>query len=75
MHLMRGQPGQNARPQARLPANFLWHGCMGDLATGGNFDLEASWVIAMLGFFSLTCYRWLFVQPGTGRRPVDWCRN
>ena len=23
----------------------------------------------------LTCYPCKFVQPGTGRRPVDWCRN
>ena len=23
----------------------------------------------------LTCYPWVFVQPGTGRCPVDWCRN
>ena len=20
-------------------------------------------------------YTYMFVQPGTGRRPVDWCRN
>ena len=23
----------------------------------------------------LTCHSWGFVQPGFGRRPVDWCRN
>ena len=23
----------------------------------------------------LTCYPLVFVQPGTGRRPVDWCMN
>ena len=23
----------------------------------------------------LICHTWSFVQPGTGRRPVDWCRN
>ena len=22
-----------------------------------------------------TCYLWVFVQPCTGRRPVDWCRG
>ena len=27
-----------------------------------------------LAYF-LTCDLWLFVQPGTDRRPVDWCRN
>ena len=25
--------------------------------------------------FELTSYSWVFVQPGTGRRPVDWCRD
>ena len=25
--------------------------------------------------YFLTCYTWLFVQPGTARRPVDWCSN
>ena len=23
----------------------------------------------------LTCFPWMSVQPGTGRRLVDWCRN
>ena len=23
----------------------------------------------------LTCHLWMFVQLGTGTRPVDWCRN
>ena len=23
----------------------------------------------------LTCYPWVFVQPDTGERPVDCCRN
>ena len=22
-----------------------------------------------------TCYPWVYVQPGTGKRPVDCCRN
>ena len=25
--------------------------------------------------YYLTCYPWMFVLPGTGRFPVDWCRN
>ena len=25
--------------------------------------------------YIFTCYPWKIVQPGTGRRPVDWCRN
>ena len=34
---------------------------------------HTTWVIDVPGLF-LTCYAWVFVQPGTGRRPVDWCR-
>ena len=30
--------------------------------------------LVCLAYF-LTCYTWVFVQPGTGRRPVDWCSN
>ena len=29
----------------------------------------------MLDLFFWTCYPWLFAQPGTSKRPVDWCRN
>ena len=25
--------------------------------------------------YFLTCYLWVFKQPCTGRRPVDWCRD
>ena len=32
---------------------------------------QASWVIDVLGL----CFSWVFVQPGTGRRPVDCSRN
>ena len=30
--------------------------------------------LVSLAYF-LTCCLCVFVQPGTGRRPVDWCRN
>ena len=53
---------------------FPGHGCVDDLITVRSFDLQATWVIDVLGFF-LTCYPWLFAQPGTGRRPVERCRN
>ena len=26
-------------------------------------------------WFGFVCYPYVFVQPGNGRRPVDWCRN
>ena len=28
-----------------------------------------------LAYSILTCHPWVFVQPGTSTRPVDWCRN
>ena len=31
--------------------------------------------LTCLAYFLLTCYPWICVQPGTGRRPVEWCRN
>ena len=31
-------------------------------------------LIGVLGLF-LTCYPGVFKQPGTSRRPIDWCRN
>ena len=32
------------------------------------------WVFNVLGLFFWN-FLWVFVQPGTGRCPVDWCRN
>ena len=39
-----------------------------------SFDLQSEWYIDELGLLFI-CYPWVFVQPGTGRRPVDCCRN
>ena len=52
---------------------FLGHSCMDELTNERTFDSQATWVIDVL--ILLTCYLWVFVQPSTGRRPVDWCRN
>ena len=60
-----------ARP---IATQFPGHGCMDDLTTGRSFDSLATWVIDVLGLF-WTCYQWGLVQPGTVKRPVDWCRN
>ena len=30
--------------------------------------------LMLLAYFSFTCYQLMFVLPGTGRRPLDWCR-
>ena len=39
-----------------------------------SFDSQVTRVIDVPGLF-LTCYPQVSVQPGTGRRPVDWYRN
>ena len=71
---MHGQLGYDTRPHARLPPNFTRHRCIDDLTTERYFESQATWVINVLGLF-LTYCTWVLVQPGTGRRPVDWCRN
>ena len=73
---MREQPGQNTRPHAWLPPSFLGMDATtcSYLTTDDSFDSQAAWVNDVRGLF-LTWYTWEFVQPGTGRRPVDWCRN
>ena len=56
-------------PQYSLPWTYIWR---------HNWSLRwfASYVFSSMCLtYFLTCYSWVFVQPGTGRRPVDWCRN
>ena len=62
---MCGQPGHNTRPHTRLPPCFP----VIDATTGSR---PHQWMY--LTYF-LTRYPWVFVQPGTGRRPVDCSRN
>ena len=52
------------------PSSWTW------ITSKLNVDVIESYVEALmcLGYF-LTCYPWGLVQPGTARRPVDWCRN
>ena len=59
-----------ARP---IATQFPGQGCIDDLETERSFDLEATWVIDVLGLF-LTCYLWcLYNQALT--LPVQWCSN
>ena len=53
---------------------FPWHRCINDLTIERFFDSQATWVVHVLGLF-LKRYPLVFVQPGTGRRPVDRYRN
>ena len=58
-----------------IATQFSGHGRMDDLTIERSFDKQTTWVINVLGFVLLACYSWVFVEPGVGRRPVDWCRN
>ena len=48
---MRGQPRHYRWPDAQLLPQFPGHGCMDDLTTERSFDLQATWVIDVLGKF------------------------
>ena len=73
LHSMHKQLKHNTQPDAQLPSNFL---DMDDLTNERSFDLQATQVIHLLGLFIfLAFYSLVFLQPGTGRCPVDWCRN
>ena len=52
-----------------IAIQFPGHVCMNDLTTERSFDSQATWVINVC-LIILTCYLWLCVQPGTGRRPT-----
>ena len=61
-----------ARP---IATQFPGHGCIDDYPTGRSFDSQATWAIDVLCLLFITCYPCVFVQPGTGRRSINWCRN
>ena len=71
---MRGQAGYDIWPHTKLPPSFL------AMDAWLSSQLNVLWFASYVGhwciwlFFS-TCYPWVFVEPGTGRRPIDCCRN
>ena len=74
---MRRQSGYDTHPHSRLSPSFLaidantcpWpHDCT-YLWFGSYMGHWCAWLI------SLTCYLWIYIQPGTPIRPVDWLRN
>ena len=66
--------GYNTKPHARLPTSFLGM----DVSMTSQLNLvlvrKLHGSLMYLAYFS-TCYPWVFVQPGTCRRPLDWRRN
>ena len=70
---MRGQPGHNKRPYARFLPSLL------DMDAWMTLHLNVA-LIRKLHVLSLMCLdyfldilAWLFIRPGIGRRPVNWC--
>ena len=65
---MPGQPGHKTQPYARLPPSFLdmdaW------MASQRSYDSQAMWSLMCLAYYVDMLSR-VFVQPGTGRCPVD----
>ena len=51
------------------------HGHMDGLTTESGFDLQSYVGHQFVWLTFLTYYPGVFVQPCTGRRLVDWCRN
>ena len=43
---------------------------MDDLTNERSFDSQANGSLICIAYF-WTCHPWMFVQPGTGRNPVD----
>ena len=69
---MLGQAGHNTRPYAQLPPSFMSMDAW--ITSELNVALMSKQRYDVLGVF-----KYMFpmgvVQSGTGRRPVDWCRN
>ena len=71
---MRGGGGGGGQPHIGVSPSFL--GMDARMTSKQDIALirkVATWVIDVLDL--LTCHLWVFVQPDTGRRPFDWCRN
>ena len=71
---MLGQPRAQYTTARQISIQFPGQGYVEDLITEYIFDSQAMLVIGALGLFFEMLFM-DFVQPGTVRRPVDWCRN
>ena len=57
-----------------IAIQFSGHGSVDDLTAEHGFDSKLRLPLMCLAYF-LTFYPLVFIQPGTGRLLVDWCRN
>ena len=72
---MSGQYGHDNPTACLVAKQFSEYGGMDELAIERSFNLrKLRWLLMCLAHL-LTCYQRVCVQPGTGRRPVDWWRN
>ena len=68
---MRGQPGRDIRPHARLSPCFLAMDAWMTSQLNVPLTRMLRGSLMCLAYF-LTCYSWVLVQTGTGRNPGDW---
>ena len=73
---MCGQHGHDTQPRP-IATQFPGHECMDRLTTERRFYSQATCtlVIDVLWLTFWTCYRLVFVQPGTSRRLVEGHNN
>ena len=70
---MRGQPEQNTRPHSRLSASFL--GMDAWMNSQLNVALFFKLCRSLMCLFFCHVTNVFFIQPGTARCPVEWCRD
>ena len=72
---MHGQPVHNTIHNCTPDCHPLfWAWMTSQLKEALNHKLRGSMMSLHVAYF-LTCYPWVFVQPGTYRHPLDCCRN
>ena len=68
---MREKPGYITLPHARLPPSLLSTNAWMTSQLNVTLIRKQRGSLMCLDY-CLTCYAWVFLQPGTGCRPVDW---
>ena len=69
-----GSPGRNTRPYAQLSSSFLDMDVLRTSLLKVSLIRKLCWSLVYLVYFFDMLFM-DFVQPGTVRLPVDWCRN
>ena len=67
---MRGHPRHNTRPYIRLPPGFLAMNAWMTSQLIKALIRKLRGLLMCLAYF-WTCFPWVFIQQGTGKRTVD----